>query len=235
MSATRSRSPDWDGYGEDWEELSSATLQRDSYTCQRCFRDNGVLQAHHIIPRAEGGPDELSNLITVCQPCHAVQHPENPRFDESRPDAPLFPDPDAHESVAWMRLPEHYDCTRCNATLEHPEEIVAYRYPEYDGSISLGKREYPATLCKPCAGVLVNQRPSSKQHLSAQQRLRVTELTDRAEDAEFRPVNHGRAPIHEWRAPQTLREQLYWKIPAWWFVSRFLALLVVGGLVYAIT
>ena len=28
------------------------------------------LQVHHIIPRAEGGPNKLSNLIVLCQDCH---------------------------------------------------------------------------------------------------------------------------------------------------------------------
>jgi 5-methylcytosine-specific restriction endonuclease McrA len=29
-----------------------------------------MLSAHHVIPRAEGGPDHPSNLETLCVSCH---------------------------------------------------------------------------------------------------------------------------------------------------------------------
>ena len=30
---------------------------------------------HHVIPRAQGGPDDPSNLITLCDKHHAARHP----------------------------------------------------------------------------------------------------------------------------------------------------------------
>lgn len=30
-------------------------------------------QTHHMIPRSAGGSDDASNLITLCQPCHATK------------------------------------------------------------------------------------------------------------------------------------------------------------------
>jgi 5-methylcytosine-specific restriction endonuclease McrA len=30
-----------------------------------------MLAAHHVIPRAEGGPDSPENLETLCASCHA--------------------------------------------------------------------------------------------------------------------------------------------------------------------
>lgn len=47
-------------------------LRRDNFTCQVCgHKKRRVnLEVHHIIPRARGGTDDPTNLITVCKPCH---------------------------------------------------------------------------------------------------------------------------------------------------------------------
>src|SRR5215469_3749905 len=34
------------------------------------------LDVHHLLPRSAGGPDEPSNLITLCDGCHAARHPK---------------------------------------------------------------------------------------------------------------------------------------------------------------
>lgn len=57
----------------EWKEISEKVYTRDLYTCQRCFkkyRSKGHISAHHIVPRVDGGSDELSNLITLCHKCH---------------------------------------------------------------------------------------------------------------------------------------------------------------------
>lgn len=50
--------------------------KRDGKQCQICGDRAGdpycVLHAHHIKPRAKGGPDIPANLITLCDLCHAV-------------------------------------------------------------------------------------------------------------------------------------------------------------------
>lgn len=50
----------------------SKVLKRDKYTCQACRKrfSSGQLNIHHIIPRAEGGVNDLDNLITLCWRCH---------------------------------------------------------------------------------------------------------------------------------------------------------------------
>jgi len=57
----------------DWQELPrTQVLQRDRYTCQSCrkkFKAN-QLSIHHIIPRREGGTNQMENLITLCWKCH---------------------------------------------------------------------------------------------------------------------------------------------------------------------
>ena len=59
--------------------------QMDHYQCQICGDWHGKIyptgvtvnvEAHHIIPKSEGGKDKLDNLITLCDLCHAVVTPQ---------------------------------------------------------------------------------------------------------------------------------------------------------------
>ena len=59
-----------------WREARKVVLKRDGYKC--VIPDNtceGGLDVHHVIPRAQGGPDHPSNLITLCDKHHAARHP----------------------------------------------------------------------------------------------------------------------------------------------------------------
>jgi len=79
---TGENSPFWKGghepyYGPNWFRQARITRERD-YTCQICGReeDGRALDVHHIIPFREFGlerykeANQLSNLITLCRPCH---------------------------------------------------------------------------------------------------------------------------------------------------------------------
>ncbi|WP_234834019.1 HNH endonuclease [Sinorhizobium meliloti] len=60
-----------------WEGTRRLVLERDGYRCVSCStklssRDADV---HHLLPRSMGGSDELSNLVTLCDGCHAAHHP----------------------------------------------------------------------------------------------------------------------------------------------------------------
>ncbi|MCV9961960.1 RecQ family ATP-dependent DNA helicase [Pararhizobium sp. BT-229] len=60
-----------------WEDTRRLVLARDEYRCVSCStkvksRDADV---HHLLPRSMGGSDELSNLVTLCDGCHAAHHP----------------------------------------------------------------------------------------------------------------------------------------------------------------
>lgn len=61
--------------GRAWRRLREQVLARDLYTCRHCQRvclpEN--LCADHIINRARGGTDDLSNLQTLCTDCHKVK------------------------------------------------------------------------------------------------------------------------------------------------------------------
>ena len=48
-------------------------LSRDNYRCTECGEARD-LQVHHILPRRLGGPDEPSNLVTLCSACHDRLH-----------------------------------------------------------------------------------------------------------------------------------------------------------------
>ena len=56
------------------ENLRTACLMRDGYTCQQCGKRNCHLQAHHIIFKEQGGKDTLTNLLTLCEACHRAVH-----------------------------------------------------------------------------------------------------------------------------------------------------------------
>src|SRR5574341_1371769 len=58
--------------------------------CQICGDEHGKvyqessvkveLQAHHIIPKSEGGSSKIENLVAICDLCHAVVTPH--RWEE---------------------------------------------------------------------------------------------------------------------------------------------------------
>lgn len=71
------------GYPSDWDERRRRVYERDDYECQRCGRlggprggpeDDAELHAHHIVPKSEGGTDDISNLETLCHSCHSEIH-----------------------------------------------------------------------------------------------------------------------------------------------------------------
>lgn len=54
------------------KKLRFDVFKRDGFKCQYCGTtpEKEVLQVDHIIPVAEGGENDLDNLITSCQPCN---------------------------------------------------------------------------------------------------------------------------------------------------------------------
>lgn len=60
-----------------WREMRLQVLKRDSYRCVSCSTPVKSSEAdiHHLLPRSMGGTDELSNLVTLCDGCHAAHHP----------------------------------------------------------------------------------------------------------------------------------------------------------------
>ncbi len=194
------------GYGEGWEELRRATLRRDGYACTRCGADDRTLQAHHVIPRAAGGPDDLENLLTLCRPCHGVIHQRNSSFDDVRDEAPLFPDPDAPESVRRMREPDDQCCSRCGVERSDPTELVAWIDPPVDDT---GPNYGHLTLCKPCGGLVAERvTDDGYEPMTTAGRLQVHELSTRRLDAPVRPSIFAPPQVAIRREPRSPRERL---------------------------
>jgi hypothetical protein len=80
------------GYPSDWDSRRKEVYERDDYTCQNCGAKGGPkggaeLHAHHVVPKANGGTHEISNLQTVCSECHKAVHGDvtAPTSREKRP------------------------------------------------------------------------------------------------------------------------------------------------------
>lgn len=61
----------------DWKQTRRVVLQRDGFRCVSCSTKvtSSEADVHHLLPRSMGGSDEPSNLVTLCDGCHAAHHP----------------------------------------------------------------------------------------------------------------------------------------------------------------
>jgi len=61
----------------DWQSVRRMVLARDGNACVDCHQLVASQDAdiHHLLPRSMGGSDEASNLVTLCDGCHAAHHP----------------------------------------------------------------------------------------------------------------------------------------------------------------
>ena len=57
----------------EWKALKAACLRRDGYRCTvpGCGTATILPNVDHKVPRSRGGTDHMSNLRTLCQPCHS--------------------------------------------------------------------------------------------------------------------------------------------------------------------
>jgi len=70
-------------YGGNWGYVREASKWRDYYRCANCGQPKDGkyrLHTHHIVPKSKGGSEESTNLITLCEACHAALHPTNTNF-----------------------------------------------------------------------------------------------------------------------------------------------------------
>lgn len=58
-----------------YREWRTKVFQRDEYTCQKCMKVGGYLEAHHIKPKRDF-PElmfDINNGITYCRECHIIE------------------------------------------------------------------------------------------------------------------------------------------------------------------
>ena len=71
-----------------WPRLRRRVLTRDRHTCQDCRRQGlARVEVHHIRHLADGGSDELENLVTLCggpEGCHRARHATTGRRGDTR-------------------------------------------------------------------------------------------------------------------------------------------------------
>jgi 5-methylcytosine-specific restriction endonuclease McrA len=65
------------GYSNDWAKFRLIALKRDHYLCVECLAAGRVTSAEHVhhIKKVCDHPElrlVLDNVISICQPCHAV-------------------------------------------------------------------------------------------------------------------------------------------------------------------
>lgn len=55
-----------------WKNTRRYIRNRDGDRCRECGASGAVqrMYTHHIVPRAQGGTDNVNNLMLVCQSCH---------------------------------------------------------------------------------------------------------------------------------------------------------------------
>lgn len=57
--------------GKAWNELRLQVLNRDGWRCVYCAREAN--EADHVVAKANGGQDELSNLVAACRTCNGTK------------------------------------------------------------------------------------------------------------------------------------------------------------------
>jgi 5-methylcytosine-specific restriction endonuclease McrA len=56
------------------DQVKLIARRRDHAICQHCHQADQPVQVHHLIPKHQGGTDDLDNLITLCERCHRQIH-----------------------------------------------------------------------------------------------------------------------------------------------------------------
>ncbi|MES3516582.1 MAG: hypothetical protein PPP58_02845 [Natronomonas sp.] len=197
-----------DGEGSQWDLLREEAFDRDGHTCQRCGYSQPEygeperrLEAHLIATHGTPSFDELEKLITVCGPCHATLHSDDPAYDDARKQAPMFPRPDAPESVSTMRSDRQHVCQRCQRVADSATDLAAY---------TDGDRQY--VVCRPCAGALLEAGKDPAAFEIAGE-IDVAGLRRQATEAPVRPALLAARAVRVLRPAETRLERFVYDTP----------------------
>lgn len=79
------------GYPNNWPEVARAIRFLDRFTCVACGATGVELHVHHIVYASNFGTHQRSNLVTLCRPCHELEHRRVLDFGENMADTDLLP------------------------------------------------------------------------------------------------------------------------------------------------
>ncbi|QSG16328.1 HNH endonuclease [Halapricum desulfuricans] len=221
-------------YSANWSSLSDQTKERDGWGCQKCGAEGGKngtvkLQAHHIIPKSEGGQDQKSNLITVCAKCHEEIHRHPiPEGNRGRGHARTS------EALEYFLSDKQPFNPRSNSQTPHEDSINSKeeRQTESSGSGSAGSSNNRSStgFCVDSRNINGLQHTqlgyewNTSQSSSATKSLksRNTEKTqnDSQEQAQSQPIENDDEPDPD--ASEAV-------------MGGFILSLVIGGIIYIIT
>lgn len=197
-----------DGSGPRWDVIRDEVLERDDDTCQRCGyersergREERRLEVHQTAIRESASLGSLEKMVTLCGPCHATAHPDDPAYGDRNKAAPLFPRPDAPTAASTMRSDRQHVCQRCQYVAESATELAAY-----------SRDEQAYVVCKPCAGALL-QAGFDPDSFEVAGELDVEALKARSSDAAVRPSLLASRPVRALRPPETTTERVVHDTP----------------------
>jgi len=129
-------------YPENWDEISAAVKRRDGYRCVDCGMKDVILHAHHILSLSKGGTNDLGNLKSLCESCHARYH--------EHMDPKQSPKPKRRQSVGKSDKPRMY-CPPAepseNRSLPSPDVDKSVRNSAQASSPGLGAKARQSKGC----------------------------------------------------------------------------------------
>ena len=75
------------GYSRGWKALRKRVMDRDKWLCQPCLAGGRVTPAtecDHVLPKAQGGTDDETNLQAICGPCHQAKTEREAAAEQGR-------------------------------------------------------------------------------------------------------------------------------------------------------
>lgn len=218
-----------DGEGARWDVIRSEVIERDEYTCQRCGARHETapesgLEVHNTAALRSSSLDELERLVTLCRPCHATLHSDDPAYGDLSADAPMFPRPEAPASVATMRSDRQHVCQRCQYVASEAGELAA---------CTREGQQY--VLCKPCAGALL-EAGYDPESFEAAGGIDADALRERAGEAPVRPALLASRAVRADRRPRTRTERVVHDTPLRYLLNPIglTLLFVVAGVAFSV-
>jgi hypothetical protein len=101
-------------YPVDWNRIRGQVYKRDGDTCRYCGERTLGRNAHHIADRS----DRLSNLVCVCDKCHSILHPINPRLEDKYVNRLIYMD------LLDDALYQTFSCSSNGEMREYESEIM---------------------------------------------------------------------------------------------------------------